>query len=106
MAKIFPINISPNVLGDNENVIPKKADHEDVKKEILEGVDLLVSKDFFSDIMTCKICNELLLPERDPHFCNGCEKNLFCKSCIDKCLKNKKECPFCKKREPEIFTVL
>jgi hypothetical protein len=36
----------------------KKADHEDAKIEILDDVDLLVSKEIFSDLMTCVICTE------------------------------------------------
>jgi hypothetical protein len=59
MEKKVRINVSPIVLGDDENVMSKKADHEDAKIEILDDVDLLVSKEIFSDFMTCAICSEL-----------------------------------------------
>lgn len=69
MEKKVPVNFSPVVLG-NDYVIPKKANHEDVKIEILDGTELLVSKEFFSDTLTCAICKDLILPAREPHFCS------------------------------------
>ncbi|TNV81893.1 hypothetical protein FGO68_gene3013 [Halteria grandinella] len=110
---VHDINFTPIVLGQEEYSPLKKANNEEVKTEMLAGADLLVSKEIYSNTLTCGICTEFLMPEKVPHFCSTCQSVLFCRTCIYEWLGKKNEqnvsmneCPACREQSPKFVNAL
>lgn len=79
-----------------------------IKKSVLEGDELIANQaeiQKFRNITNCHICTELLILSRDPQLCFECQQAIYCKSCIEKCLGKKNECPYCRHESPRIVPI-